>query len=587
METGQSADGAFLDQKFIGDISGRFVVEKYQRGYRWGRHEVLRLLMDIWENGDRRYSLQPLVVKSLGEDEWELVDGQQRLTTLYLIFLYMQREGLQTMGSTYSIVYRTRPGSETYLQNIGEDDGETNIDRYHLSEAYACISGWFEEHGGRRQHVANKFYGYLFDFGQVLWYEASPQMDATELFTRLNVGRIPLTDAELVKALLLSRRSNSGIRADRAQELAAQWDAIERDLQDPDLWAFITDDDAEECPTHISLLLDTLAGGPRGRKRPLFHTFDELRLRVEERSPEAVWNEVVDLHALVMGWYTNRDTYHKIGYLISVGHKRFDEFVDVYKQESTKSGFERRLDAFIRASLKLSESDLLGLSYENAHDKKRCAKVLLLMNVETVRRMANSSERYSFRLHRDGEWSLEHIHAQHAEILNKVAQWQEWLRLHREALAAMPVGAQQREHQRRILERIDESYEDIDRQRFFELSREVTSFFSKGEESAPTSLHSVHSIANLALLRTDDNSALGNAVFEVKRRRILELDRKGSYIPVCTRRVFLKYYTGANAQQIHFWGAQDRESYLDAMISIDGDEAGVLSPYLLDEGRDG
>lgn len=90
------------------------------------------------------------------------------------------------------------------------------------------------------------------------------------------MGRIPLTDAELVKALLLS-----GVRttqSDRAQELAAQWDVIERDLRNPDVWAFVAGadeiGDSGNYPTRISLLLDTLAplahDHPPDRKRPRY-----------------------------------------------------------------------------------------------------------------------------------------------------------------------------------------------------------------------------------------------------------------------------------------------------------------------------
>src|SRR4051794_25742370 len=95
---------AHLEPMLVGDISGAFFVPAYQRGYRWGEVEVGRLLDDIWENRDRTYYLQPVVVKRYG-DEWELVDGQQRLTTLYLILQYMKREGLQSSGATYSLRY--------------------------------------------------------------------------------------------------------------------------------------------------------------------------------------------------------------------------------------------------------------------------------------------------------------------------------------------------------------------------------------------------------------------------------------------------------------------------------------------------
>jgi len=54
------------------------------------------------------------------------------------------------------------------------------------------------------------------------WYEAPFNTDAKALFIRLNVGRIPLTDAELIKAALLSAVRNDS--TDRAHEIAAQWD---------------------------------------------------------------------------------------------------------------------------------------------------------------------------------------------------------------------------------------------------------------------------------------------------------------------------------------------------------------------------
>jgi hypothetical protein len=572
-------DGALLELKLVGDISGQFYVPRYQRGYRWGAVEVGRLLDDIWESKGESYSLQPVVVKRRSESDWELVDGQQRLTTLYLIFLYMQREGLQNAGPTYSMAYETRPGSQSYLNELDPERRDSNIDYFHIFTAYECIRTWFENHGQRRQHVANKFYGYLFESVRVIWYEAPHELDSTTLFTRLNVGRIPLTDAELVKALLLSRSRGGAGKTDRAHEVAAQWDGIERDLRAPDVWAFVAGTSAEDSPTRINLLLDTLAGGPRGRERPLFHTFGALRQRIEKSSPEAVWNDVVDLHARVLGWYENRDLYHKIGYLVAVGHD-FSSLVSL-AQNRTKSSFEALLDERIRTTLELTPSGVTELSYETDAHKEKCSRVLLLMNVETVRQMEHSSERYSFRLHRSGSWSLEHIHAQNAETLTKAEQWKQWLRLHGEALATLPNVDEERRDA--LIARIEAVSDDIGREAFHSLAREVTDLFTIGDESGQATLHSVHSISNLALLSSGDNSALGNSVFEVKRRRMLELDRRGAYIPVCTRQVFLKYYTDANAQQIHFWGTQDRESYLAAILAPTN---GGIGSYLRPEERE-
>ena len=160
-----SASEALLEPMLVGDIAkvaDRFFVPAYQRGYRWGEAEVRRLLDDIWESRDRAYYLQPVVVKPHGQ-EWEVVDGQQRLTTLFLIMQYMLNEGLQSSGAGYRMRYATREDSAAYLQEVGVqgDDvakSQKNIDFFHISEAYRCISVWFAAHDGRRQYVANKLY---------------------------------------------------------------------------------------------------------------------------------------------------------------------------------------------------------------------------------------------------------------------------------------------------------------------------------------------------------------------------------------------------------------------------------------------
>ena len=113
---GENTDSALLELKLIGDISGSFRVARYQRGYRWGKLEVERLLDDIWQSNGKAYSLQPVVVKRDAATSWELVDGQQRLTTLFLIFMFMQRERLQNSSPPYSIVEGVLDGVSSFNQ---------------------------------------------------------------------------------------------------------------------------------------------------------------------------------------------------------------------------------------------------------------------------------------------------------------------------------------------------------------------------------------------------------------------------------------------------------------------------------------
>jgi hypothetical protein len=547
---------ATLEPRVVDALHGHFFVPGYQRGYRWGRHEVEHLLNDIAES-EGTYYLQPIVVKEV-EGGWELVDGQQRLTTLFLILRYL-RSYLPQLTVNYSLEYETRPLSAAYLEEPVEDRSQENIDFFHIFEASVCIKAWFESRTNPTL-AAVEFYEALCKRVNVIWYEAPAESDSRTLFTRLNVGRIPLTDAELVKATLLSRVT-------RPEEVAAQWDAIERDLRIPEFWSFITGQ-GSGVPTHISLLLDTLAGGPTGRARPLFYTFERLRARIAIEPPDDVWNDVVDLHALLLGWYEDRALFHKIGFLVADGVV-FRSLVEPART-LTRTQLHEHLDGMIRERLNLSLESLAELSYEG--DWARCERVLTLVNVETVRRRRHSTERYSFAAHASRSWSLEHIDAQSAEPLTKADQWSEWLRLHRAALAALPhLKDAERE---KLLDQIDAALEDISEHRFRQLEPQlINAFRIPGGEPADY----VHQLSNLALLATGDNSALSNACFEVKRQQILALDRDGRYIPACTRNVFLKYYTSAEAQQIHFWGPQDRNGYMSAIVE-------AVGPYLKTEG---
>jgi hypothetical protein len=271
--------------------------------------------------------------------------------------------------------------------------------------------------------------------------------------------------------------------------------------------------------------------------------------------PQAFWSRVVDLHSLVLGWYDDRDLFHKVGYLIAVGLS-FQELVEL-SQGKGRSAFEAALDAEIRNRLKLTADDLVDLTYTSS----KTSDVLLLMNVETIRKMKDSSERYSFRAHAAGAWSLEHIHAQSAEALNTAEQWTAWLRFQQTALAELPDLDEGRRAD--LLGRIDEALSaGVNRQIFSVLEHELTAAFSPDDEPADSD---VHSITNLALLGQGDNAALSNSVFEVKRRQIIERDKRGAYIPACTRNVFLKYYTHASGQQLHFWSGADRQAYLAAI----------------------
>jgi hypothetical protein len=554
----------------VGDITENFLVPSYQRGYRWGADEVSALLDDIESiSGDKDYCLQPVVVKKRDDGQYELVDGQQRLTTLYLLLLFMQKEGFKKSGPPFSLAYATRPQSAVFLQDLDPARAEENIDFFHLSGAFRCIQEWFKRRGNHAEVVANEMYVHLYRRVKVIWYEAEPEVDSTALFTRLNIGRIPLTNAELVKALLLVRSREGSAGSHRQIEIGMQWDVIERDLNDEGLWAFLTNRLPTDYPTRIELLFDLMS---EKKTSDRFHTFHHFKKLLEQgRRVEDVWNDVLGRHDLVKEWYEDRDLYHSIGYLVATGTGE-DDLRTLIRESATMTKTEVRegLKAKIVGRLNLTRDQIDELEYDGDHVK--CSRVLLLFNVESTRRLKDSFDRYPFHADKKNSWSLEHVHAQNAEELVKKEQWQEWLREHAKALRRLRISEAGTAERDALVVAIDAGVTDATKESFARLAARVILMFSSLDAADDP-----HGIDNLALLPRELNSALNNAVFEVKRERILAMDRAGKYIPICTRRVFLKYYTESGDQQLQFWSKQDREAYLAAMFA---EGTGVLTPSL-------
>ena len=201
-----------LETKLVGDITGKFFIPSYQRGYRWGKDEVERLLDDVYSIGEasgrtKNYCLQPIVVRRKAEDEFELIDGQQRLTTLFLIYKYMHAAaGAFIKDAKFTLSYDTMEKSAEFLENIIPELKDDNIDFWFMSGAYETIDKWFQN----KNDIATAMMhinAYFAENVKVIWYEVGEGEDAIELFARLNIGKIPLTSAELVKAMFLRNGS--------------------------------------------------------------------------------------------------------------------------------------------------------------------------------------------------------------------------------------------------------------------------------------------------------------------------------------------------------------------------------------------
>lgn len=556
-------------------IQGEFFVAAYQRGYRWGRDEVRQLLTDIKTHKGKAgrgeptdYYLQPIVVLKRDGGRWELVDGQQRLTTLFLITKYVATK-IADSKLDYLLTYETRQGSREFLETLDFSRRDENIDYYHIAQAYEVIGEWFDEQPNATQAAIN-LHTALANWVYVIWYEAPPGTDATALFTRLNRDRIPLTDSELIKALVLSNSGAASGKSGRQHEIAAQWDGFERDLRDPQFWAFLTRTSTERS-THIDFLFESMTPKAGLRERPRYWTFSKVQEDIAERGTAAFWRDVVERHGLLTGWFQDRYLYHRIGYLIQI-HDSIQDLIDLSRSQ-THSTFREALVDRTRKRLDLTADKVSLLRY--GKDNSKSTHVLLLMNVETVLGSTDIGSRFSFHAYVDN-WSLEHIHAQNSAAFEKETERRDWLREHKKKVEESHWPPDQRADVDEIIDKINAHLAmadgNTDERSFDWIFRGVLALFSA--PGTDTTDEDMHGLGNLALLQRDLNSKLNNAVFALKREQVIALDQDGAYILPCTRNVFLKYYTAAADPQISLWGPQDLRDYLTALIA-------KVEPFLL------
>ena len=550
-----------LETKLVSDIKGTFYVPSYQRGYRWGEDEVLRLLNDVYQNGKKNYCLQPVVVRK-SEENYELIDGQQRLTTLYLIYRYMKDVNPFFDDPAFNLIYETRDNSEAFLKSVDLSRRDENIDFWFIANAYETIKKWFEED---KQIRVLHIYEYFKEDVKIIWYEVGENEDAIALFTRLNIGKIPLTSAELVKAMFLSSDYKNKSSREKQEEISLQWDNMEKELHEDALWYFLTNRTSTRYQTRIDLILDLISEKPADNREKYF-TFFKIDALGKTMPLDDLWRKIQQTFLILKDWFENHELYHKIGYLIASDKLTLQEIFKI-SAGKTKQEFRSELDSYIRDSIAIS-GNYADLSYEKASDYKRISTLLLLFNVESVRLNGEHTQWFpfdKFKFDKNGKvaWSLEHIHAQQSEGMRTQEMWKEWLQLHIHSVKS--IGGNP------VL--VDDMQAAIDTQKlertdFDDLQQKVVELLS-----VQGNTEYLHSIGNMALLRSDDNAALNNSTFDVKRNIIVEMDKEGQYIPFCTKMVFLKYYTPSEDNQLHFWGQADRLAYVNAMNK-------VLAPYL-------
>ena len=628
-----------------------FFIPDYQRGYRWGEIQIRQMLEDIYSfiydknAAGSFYCLQPVVVKKMTPDEvaanklesafdnntwYEVIDGQQRLTTIRIILaLESQIDRFNKMR--FNMYYQTRPElgklfdklrideeEERFIVKFDNDNDQCNdIDSWHIHNAANKILDWFQNGSGYFKPSIQEFKGGFYEnFSntkekdksvQVIWYELCDKSDPYEMFKRLNDKSISLNNAELIRGMFLSDSAvykgeelllsqfDEDVRpivekrelARKQSHIIEEWDIIEKQLWDDKFWSFIKKEkNSDEYSCRIEYIFDLISKKTSNQKDSLYTylEFDGMLKSGAVKDLWDLWLKVETYFSLLIAWYNDRYYYHKIGFLTtelgsSVLIEMLSESTNVSKKEFKKT-IEGRINSAIHDKKKPGRK-ILDYTYKD--DYNMLKRVLFLYNLETTYKQG--LEFFPFERYKDYEWTLEHIHAQNSERIDHSIKdkWVEWFDENKKVLERLSSRLPNDENLKLLISFFNNEYNRLinykDKYTFNDVTKVfdlVLKYFNdlSAQEGTPTVMHG---ISNMALLSGSTNASIGNSVFEVKRQMIMDDDARGNYIPLCTRKVFLKYYNkndkNFTVQQNFYWSDKDRKHYLE-------DIKEVLKPYI-------
>lgn len=615
----------------VKELNGKdFYVRDYQRGYRWTKTEIEDLLSDIEEiNGDK-YCMQPLTIRKIDagqlysrclsdsgielctetatttEQAYELIDGQQRLTTISLILQW-----LKCQKTKYTIFYELL----------------RKIDDYYLEQAVETIKEWFDSKGKDTEYK-EKFLEKILSNVFFIWYEESgvdTQKKVEDLFQNINAGKVALTNAELFRAILLNvdnAKLNDGsfnnIIVNKIFQIAFEWDKLEQALQDNEFWFFISNKDCEE-KTRIDYLLELYARdvvvsykalGKNDVKKKQAEglkayfealkivderfSFNAIKKYVDYRTNELkedkflvvcdVWEKIVEIYERLYSWFKDYELYHYVGFFAAIEHdkkkKTFtsDKIFELFQEskQSTIAKLKEKIkkqlfDYFYDTKTGRLRLDKNDGSIENVEykDKEAVTACLLFFNIYTTMQNDKTKNRFPFHLYKlnAGEravWNIEHVNPQNLDdslekVEKDIDRANYVLYMHRffensEDLSE-PNGYNQ------------EFWDEVNKVSSGQLSgfdekcgKAVEKYWNDG---ASKYSDEENKIENLVLLDEQTNKSYGNAFFEYKREEIIKRDSSSTFIPPATKNVFLKYYS--TPKNYIVWDDNDKKAYLSAL----------------------
>lgn len=590
----------------IKELNGKiFYVPAYQRGFRWSKQQVLELIEDLYNfvrrnNKQKIYSLQPIVVKKRDDNIYELIDGQQRLTAIYILLAIFKASHFKKFAPNikYTLLFEGKEAFEELLNVLNEEfkDIETlneklcqqqcrDIDSKNVINIIKFISS--DDDAECEDKLCD-----IFRYGLerteenpeekdicIIWHEIGETDEyeeqdndnyAIDVFANINANKIPLTESELIKAVILHRFGD-----DSEQEAVAhQWETIERGLSNDKVWYFFMQKNAK-YETRIDLLFEVWyeaqkeEGGvvvPKGTHELL----RAVNKYFEEKKPaKELWDQIVEIFETIQDWYNDYEKYHLIGLLAELYkgtktkkttlpcklyreyHNRCkSEFCDYLRKEIFSELQETKIFSTKNIEELKKEDIVLGeISYDKT--SRFVKKILLTYNIallvnSQLNSKRNTNERFPFDYYRSNNvfLDIEHINPQTPDENKDMTLWLEFIRCF-----------------------IDEIQLNITDEQKDELKNGIMT--KEMQEKLKNEIN-MNEIGNLVLLDSKINRSpnYANCLYSKKRVEINKALRGQAYFEAIilpgTRLVFNREFETDNGVNL-IWTQKDQEIYKNSI----------------------
>lgn len=564
------------------------IIPNYQRGYKWEISNVEDLLNDInnINNIDKNeHCLHNLTIIE-NENKWEIIDGQQRLTTIFLILKYLGKE-------YYSLSYKIRTETECFLNNEidniiknlkdnkykkelelfndmkNKNNNYNKQDIYYICRALFIIYNWFN-----KNYKDKSTKEFIEKLESVYFYkhEIKTNIKGETIFSNLNSGRVPLTYIELIKADLIINISEIEAKGNKSEILINEirsnigrlWDEMESWLAQDEVWYWIAP--KNNSVNKLSLLFDLcgeLKEGENIYEKYYNYVYDK-NLKCDYYKIKTIWNKIRNYYYTIKDWYLDNDMYHLIGIIVSFGiniNIIIEDNSNIKNKNELKSKLKNEIIIHLKLTnkdnkLKFGDIDYLELDYNNDKVNKIFTLLNCLEGYNYNKNEFNEHFRYRFDIHNKYNWSIEHIIPQKPKKDTILDYFNDIIKIlyneQNEELEKIKGEIKEKLNEPKYKD-FDGSIEKLKLSNNDKLKEEFIEDFNN--------IININNIGNLVLLGIDTNSSLKNKIFKEKRNILLKfISNEGRFIPPLTLKVFSKTFDGANGEEM-YWTHEDFNKY--------------------------